>query len=94
MNLIILKGFDEINNNLYESGWKAQFISGVIMPVMMFVNNINYIIIALLGGYFSIIGKIGIGDIQAFIQYSRQFGMPINQIASIASLFQSTLAFR
>ena len=62
------------------------------MPVMMFVNNINYIIIALLGGYFSIIGKIGIGDIQAFIQYSRQFGMPINQIASIASLFQSTLA--
>jgi len=87
-----IKRFDEINNNLYESGWKAQFISGVIMPVMMFVNNINYIIIALLGGYFSIIGKIGIGDIQAFIQYSRQFGMPINQIASIASLFQSTLA--
>ncbi|BAK81331.1 ABC transporter ATP-binding protein [Candidatus Arthromitus sp. SFB-rat-Yit] len=87
-----VKRFDEINESLYESGWKAQFISGIIMPVMMFINNINYIIIAIIGGYFSIIGKIGIGDIQAFIQYSRQFGMPINQIASIASLFQSTLA--
>lgn len=87
-----IKRFDEINESLYESGWKAQFISGIIMPVMMFINNINYIIIAIIGGYFSIIGKIGIGDIQAFIQYSRQFGMPINQIASIASLFQSTLA--
>ncbi len=87
-----IKTFDEINGKLYESGWKSQFISGVIMPVMMFINNINYIIIAILGGYFTITGKIGIGDIQAFIQYSRQFGMPINQIASISSLFQSTLA--
>lgn len=89
---INIKTFDEINNRLYESGWKSQFISSIIMPVMMFVNNINYIIIAIVGGYFAINGKIGIGDIQAFIQYSRQFGMPINQIASISSIFQSTLA--
>jgi len=87
-----IKRFDEINNNLYESGWKAQFISGVIMPVMMFVNNINYIIIALLGGYFSIIGKIGIGDIQAFIQYVRSFNQPITQIAQIMNMLQSTAA--
>lgn len=84
--------FDKINNNLYESGWKSQFMSSVIMPIMMFVNNVNYIIIAIVGGYFAISGKFGIGDIQAFIQYSRQFGMPINQIASISSIFQSTLA--
>ena len=62
------------------------------MPIMMFINNINYIVIAIVGGYFAIIGKIGIGDIQAFIQYSRQFGMPINQLASISSIFQSTIA--
>lgn len=84
--------FDEINGKLYENGWKSQFMSGLIMPIMMFVNNLNYIIVAVVGGYFAIIGKIGIGDIQAFIQYSRQFGMPINQIASISSVFQSTLA--
>ena len=87
-----IEKFDEINNNLYQSGWKSQFISGIIMPIMMFINNINYIVIAILGGYFAIIGKIGIGDIQAFIQYSRQFGMPINQLASISSIFQSTIA--
>lgn len=87
-----IEKFDEINNNLYQSGWKSQFISGIIMPIMMFINNINYIVIAILGGYFVIIGKIGIGDIQAFIQYSRQFGMPINQLASISSIFQSTIA--
>lgn len=87
-----IEKFDEINNNLYQSGWKSQFISGIIMPIMMFINNINYIVIAIVGGYFAIIGKIGIGDIQAFIQYSRQFGMPINQLASISSIFQSTIA--
>lgn len=87
-----IEKFDEINNNIYQSGWKSQFMSGVIMPIMMFVNNINYIVIAIVGGYFAIIGKIGIGDIQAFIQYSRQFGMPINQLASISSIFQSTIA--
>lgn len=89
---INIKTFDEINNKLYDSGWKSQFISSIIMPVMMFINNINYIVIAIVGGYFAISGKIGIGDIQAFIQYSRQFGMPIGQISSISSIFQSTLA--
>lgn len=87
-----IEKFDEINNNLYQSGWKSQFMSGIIMPIMMFINNINYIVIAIVGGYFAIISKIGIGDIQAFIQYSRQFGMPINQLASISSIFQSTIA--
>lgn len=87
-----IEKFDEFNNNLYQSGWKSQFISGIIMPIMMFINNINYIVIAIVGGYFAIIGRIGIGDIQAFIQYSRQFGMPINQLASISSIFQSTIA--
>lgn len=87
-----IEEFDKINDNLYENGWKSQFISGIIMPIMMFINNINYIIIAIIGGYSVIIGKIGIGDIQAFIQYSRQFGMPINQLASISNIFQSTIA--
>ncbi len=87
-----IKEFDEINNRLYENGWKSQFISGIVMPVMMFINNINYIVIALIGGYSAIIGKMGIGDIQAFIQYSRQFGMPINQLASISNIYQSTIA--
>lgn len=87
-----IEEFDRINSKLYENGWKSQFISGIIMPIMMFINNINYIIIAIIGGYSAIIGKIGIGDIQAFIQYSRQFGMPINQIASITNIFQATMA--
>lgn len=87
-----VKEFDEINNDLYESGWKSQFMTGIIMPVMIFVNNLNYIVIAIVGGYYTIKGRIGIGDIQAFIQYSRQFGMPIHQLSTISSVFQSTLA--
>lgn len=87
-----IDGFNEINKKLYTNGWKSQFVSGMIMPIMVFVNNVNYILIAVTGGYFVIKGKLGIGHIQAFIQYSRQFGMPINQIASITSVFQSTLA--
>lgn len=87
-----IESFDKINQKLYNNGWKSQFVSGMVMPIMIFMNNINYILIAIIGGYFAIKGKFGIGNIQAFIQYSRQFGMPINQIASISSIFQSTLA--
>jgi ATP-binding cassette, subfamily B, multidrug efflux pump len=84
--------FNEINEKLYKVGWKAQFISGVIMPVIMFVNNIGYVLVAVVGGILVTKGKIKIGDIQAFIQYSRQFGQPIVQTANIVNILQSTVA--
>jgi len=84
--------FDEKNKELYEVGWKAQFISGIIMPIMMFINNIGYVIICVVGGIFATKRLIEIGDIQAFIQYSRQFAQPIQQTANIANLLQSTIA--
>lgn len=87
----ILK-FDTINNDLYDFGWKAQFLSGLIMPLMGFVNNIGYVFIAAVGGILAIGGRITIGDIQAFIQYSRQFMQPINQLANIINILQSTVA--
>ncbi|QUH25739.1 ABC transporter ATP-binding protein [Serpentinicella alkaliphila] len=86
------KYFDEINNQLYNAGWKADFISGVIMPLMNFVNNIGYVIISVVGGLLATKGAINIGDIQAFIQYSRQFTHPIIQTANIANIIQSTIA--
>ena len=86
------KYFDEINNELYNAGWKADFISGVIMPLMTFVNNIGYVIISVVGGLLATKGAIKIGDIQAFIQYSRQFTHPIIQTANIANIIQSTVA--
>lgn len=84
--------FEDINNKLYESGWKAQFVSGLIMPLMMFINNIGYVLIAVVGGILAASGRLLIGDIQAFIQYSRQFTQPINQLANIANILQSTIA--
>lgn len=84
--------FNQINESLYEVGWKAQFISGIIMPIMNVINNIGYILVCVAGGYFVSIGSIAIGDVQAFIQYSRQFGQPIVQFASIANIIQSTIA--
>ena len=84
--------FNEINERLYSSGWKAQFISGIIMPVMTFINNIGYVFICVVGGIFVTKKTIEIGDIQAFIQYSKQFTQPINQLANISNLFQSTIA--
>lgn len=84
--------FDEINEKLYTSGWKAQFISGVIMPLMMFVNNIGYVFVCVVGGIFVTNGTMKIGDIQAFIQYARQFTQPIAQTANIANIIQSTIA--
>lgn len=84
--------FEKVNEELYNNGWKAQFVSGTIMPLIGFVGNIGYVAIAVAGGVFASQGLITIGDIQAFIQYSRQFTQPITQMASIANVLQSTVA--
>ncbi|PPK45595.1 ABC transporter ATP-binding protein [Clostridium algidicarnis] len=84
--------FDDINEELYNVGWKAQFISGIIMPLMNFINNIGYVLVCVVGGIFVTKGRINLGDIQAFIQYSRQFGQPIVQTANIVNILQSTVA--
>ncbi|MFC4596619.1 ABC transporter ATP-binding protein [Cohnella hongkongensis] len=84
--------FDRINERLYESGWKAQFVSGNIMPLMSMVSNIGYVFISVIGGIMVANGTITIGNIQAFIQYARQFSMPLMQTANIANIIQSTIA--
>ena len=84
--------FDEANQRVYEASFKAQFISGLIMPVMTFVSNLNYVAIGVLGGIQVATGGMSLGDVQAFIQYSRSFTQPITQVASIANLLQSTMA--
>ncbi len=87
-----IKKFEEINERLYGASWKALFVSGIMMPLMAFINNIGYVFVAVVGGIFATRGTISIGDIQAFLQYSRQFTQPINQLANIANIFQSTIA--
>ncbi|AWW39717.1 ABC transporter ATP-binding protein [Streptomyces cadmiisoli] len=84
--------FAEQNDALYEAGFKAQFNSGVMQPLMMFVSNLNYVLVAVVGGVRVATGSLSIGDVQAFIQYSRQFSMPLTQIASMANLVQSGVA--
>ncbi len=84
--------FDEQNEKLYESSQDAQFLSGLIMPIMTFIGNLNYVIIAVLGGLRIASGAMSLGDVQAFIQYSRQFGHPISQLASMVNLLQSGVA--
>jgi ATP-binding cassette, subfamily B, multidrug efflux pump len=84
--------FQEKNEQLYESGFSAQFISGMMMPVMMFVGNLNYVIIAVIGGLRVASGHLSLGDVQAFIQYTRQFTQPLTQLASMANLLQSGVA--
>ncbi len=84
--------FDTLNNDLYDSGWKAQFISGTIMPLMNFVSNIGFVLICVVGGIMVTRGSIGIGGIQAFIQYARQFSQPITQLANISNIIQSAIA--
>lgn len=84
--------FDEENELLYEASFKAQFISGIIMPSMNFINNLNYVAIAVIGGLRVARGQMSLGDVQAFIQYSRQFTQPITQTASIMNVMQSTVA--
>lgn len=84
--------FDAINERLYEAGWRAQFISGTIMPLMNFIGNIGYVLVCVAGGILVMRGSIRIGDVQAFISYSKQFSMPITQTAQIANIIQSTIA--
>jgi ATP-binding cassette subfamily B multidrug efflux pump len=86
------KYFVELNNLLYEASWRAQFVSGIIMPLMRFVGNLGYVLVAIVGSIFVTQGSIGIGDVQAFIQYAHQFTMPIAQLANFANVLQSTIA--
>ncbi|MEV6328844.1 ABC transporter ATP-binding protein [Streptomyces sp. NPDC051909] len=86
------RDFREQNEALYEAGFKAQFNSGVMQPVMLFVSNLNYVLVAVVGGLRVASGSLSIGDVQAFIQYSRQFSMPLTQVASMANLVQSGVA--
>ena len=89
---ISIEEFEEINKRLYNAGWKAQFVSGIIMPLMQFINNVAYVAIAVAGGLFVTGGTITIGDIQAFTRYIRQFTQPISQVANIVNILQSTAA--
>ncbi|WP_327094505.1 ABC transporter ATP-binding protein/permease [Nocardia vinacea] len=84
--------FDKRNNELYESSFKAQFISGLIMPAIMFLGNVNFVLVALVGGLRVATGNLSLGEVQAFIQYSRQFSQPLTQIGAMANLLQSGVA--
>ncbi|NDZ95302.1 ABC transporter ATP-binding protein [Streptomyces sp. SID6673] len=84
--------FDDRNSQLYESSWRAQFISGIIMPTIMFLGNLNYVAIAVVGGLRVASGALSLGEVQAFIQYSRQFTQPLTQIGSMFNLMQSGVA--
>src|SRR5690625_5073697 len=84
--------FSEVNDALYDAGRRAQFISGIIMPIMSFIGNISYVLISIIGGILVTQRAITIGDIQAFITYTRQFSQPISQTANIANIIQSTIA--
>jgi ATP-binding cassette subfamily B protein len=86
------KHFDAVNSKLYESTWKSQFMSGLMMPVMHFISNLGYVATAVAGGWLALNGRLSIGDIQAFIQYVSQFNQPIVQVGQITNLLQSTVA--
>ena len=87
-----IESFDSQNEELYQASFKAQFISGIIQPSMMFISNLNYVAIAVIGGLRVANGTLSLGDVQAFIQYSRQFTQPITQTAAIMNVLQSTVA--
>ncbi len=87
-----LERFKELNQSLYDAGWKANFLSGLIMPLMGFINNLGYVFIAAYGAIMISQGRIPIGDVQAFIQYTRQLSHPIVQAANISNIIQSTVA--
>ena len=84
--------FDAMNDKLYESAWKSQFLSGIMMPATNLIGNLGYVLVCILGGYLAIAGRISIGNIQAFIQYVRSFNQPLQQVANAANLLQSTAA--
>ena len=87
-----IKEFEKDNQELYKSGWRSQFLSGLMHPLMNFVGNVGYVAVAILGGYFAVKGRITVGNIQSFIQYNKQFTQPIGQVAQISSTIQSMLA--
>ena len=88
----VIDEFDATNDKLYDSAWKSQFFSGMMMPIMQFVGNLGYVAVAILGGYLAIKKTIEVGDIQSFIQYVRNFTQPITQVAQVANMLQSTAA--
>ncbi|MHB8840435.1 MAG: ABC transporter ATP-binding protein [Candidatus Aquicultor sp.] len=87
-----IEKFQTINKGLYDSAWKAQFLSGLMFPIMNFIGNLGFVGVSVVGGWLAIRGSINIGDIQAFIQYVRQFNQPISQTANVANILQSTAA--
>ncbi|ACT00710.1 ABC transporter ATP-binding protein [Paenibacillus sp. JDR-2] len=87
-----LEKFEKMNEQLYDAGWRAQFISGIIMPIMSFIGNIGYVFVSIVGGILVTKRAIEVGDILAFIQYTRQFTWPITQLANISNVIQSTIA--
>ena len=87
-----IREFSKLNDELYESAWKSQFLSGMMMPIMTFIGNLGYVVVSILGGWLAIKGSIDVGEIQSFIQYVRSFNQPIAQSAQIANLMQSTAA--
>lgn len=84
--------FTDLNDKLYDAAWRAQFVSGIIMPLMRFIGNIGYVFVSVVGGIMVTRNAIAIGDVQAFIQYTQQFTMPITQLANITNMIQSTMA--
>lgn len=88
----VIKEFEKENQHLYKSGWRSQFLSGLMFPLMNFVGNVGYVVVAILGGYFAIKGRITVGNIQSFIQYNKQFTQPIGQVAQISSTIQAMIA--
>ncbi len=88
----VISEFEDINQKLYGSAWKSQFISGMMMPIMSFVGNLGYVGVSILGGWLTIRNVIEVGDILSFIQYIRSFTQPITQVAQISNVLQSTIA--
>ncbi len=84
--------FDKSNDRLYDAAWRSQFLSGMMMPIMMFVGNLGYVAVTILGGWLAVQGTVTVGDIQAFIQYVRSFTQPITQLANISNVLQQTAA--
>ncbi|AJH20823.1 ABC transporter ATP-binding protein [Bacillus mycoides] len=87
-----VKKFEKVNDTLYHSAWKSQFLSGMMMPIMTFIGNIGYVAVSILGGWLAVKRTIAVGDILAFVQYVRSFTQPIAQVAQIANVLQSTAA--
>lgn len=88
----MLEEFEQNNQSLYETGWRSQFLSGMMHPIMNFIGNIGYVMVAILGGYYAIKGRITVGNIQSFIQYNKQFTQPIAQLAQVSNMIQSMVA--